>query len=143
MSSSSSSYIVLNNKKMMKAAVAGLIVAGADNMIFKNPNLQACAMSGASAAVGILGVSVFIEDIMTMLPTYQPLGAATKGVEQRVIETCAGVASSYVISNYILNTPTSSQQMLPKLAVIAVADVLAETAADIFMSETIDPFSPM
>ena len=89
----SASYIVLNNKKMLKAAAAGVICAAADNVLLKNTNLKSCAMFGGSAAAGILGISVVIEDIMKMMPTYQPLGASTKGVEQRVIEKLCGAGS--------------------------------------------------
>ena len=138
----SASYIVLNTKKMLKAAAAGVICAAADNVLLKNTNLKSCAMFGGSAAAGILGISVVIEDIMKMMPTYQPLGASTKGVEQRVMETLCGAGAAYAV-NYLLKVDNSTTKMLPKLAIIAVADVLAETAADMFMSETIDPFSPM
>jgi len=141
MSGNSSSYIVLNNKKMFKAAVAGVIAAAADNVVLKNPNINNCALFGASTAAGILGVSVFIEDIMTMMPTYQALGASTKGVEQRVIETLCGGAAAYAVNMLILKTPYTEKQMLTKLAIVAVADVLSETAADAWMSEKIDPFS--
>ena len=139
--SASKSYIVLNNKKMFKAAAAGVIAAAADNVVMKNQDLQSCAVFGGATAAGILGVSLFIEDIMTMMPTYAPLGTATKGVEQRVIETMVGSASSYAVNFFLLKNEYSAQQMLPKIAIVAVADVLAETAADMFMSETIDPFS--
>ena len=139
--STSTSYIVLTNKKMLKAGVAGIIAAAADNVIMKNPNLKNCALFGASAAAGILGVSVFIEDIMTMLPTTQAFGTSTKGIEQRVIETICGAGAAYAINNFIIKTPYTTQQMLPKLAIITVADVLAETAADAWMGQTIDPFS--
>ena len=139
--SATTSYIVLNNKKMFKAGVAGVIAAAADNFLLKNSNLKSCGLFGGSVSLGILGVSVFIEDIMTMLPTYQPLGAYTKGVEQRVIETMAGAGSAYAINYFLLKTDNTTSKMLPKLFIVAAADVLAETAADMFMSETIDPFS--
>ena len=138
--STSTSYIVLTNKKMLKAGVAGIIAAAADNVIMKNPNLKNCALFGAASAAGILGVSVFIEDIMTMLPATQALGTYTKGIEQRVIETICGAGAAYAINNFIIKTPYTTQQMLPKLAIITVADVLAETAADAWMGDTIDLF---
>lgn len=139
--SATKSYIVLNNKKIFKACMTGVLVAAAENQVMNNYDLKSCALSGGAAAAGVFGSSIVIEQVMTMMPTYKFAGEATSGIEQRIIEGLCGSASSYAINYFLLNNEYSAQQMLPKMAIIAVSTVLAETAADVFMSEDINPFS--
>ena len=76
-----------------------------------------------------------------MIPTHTPLGNLGKGVEQRVVEILGGTAGVYAMNHFLLKNEYSIQQMLPKMGIIAVADLVGEGVADVMMGEKVDFFN--
>ena len=126
---------------ILKAVVAGAVAAGADHLVMKNPNLQSCAMFGGATAAGVFGVSLVIDPILRMVPTHTPIGNLGKGVEQRIVEILGGTAGVYALNHFVLKNEYTVQQMLPKMAIIAVADLVGEGIADVMMGERFDLFN--
>ena len=126
---------------ILKAVVAGGVAAAADHLVMKNPNLQSCAMFGGATAAGVFGVSLVIDPILHMIPTHTPLGNLGKGVEQRVVEILGGTAGVYALNHFVLKNEYTVQQMMPKMAIIAVADLVGEGIADVMMGEKVDFFN--
>ena len=126
---------------ILKACVAGAVAAGADHLVMKNPDLKSCAMFGGATAAGVFGVSLVIDLILHMIPTHTPIGNLGKGVEQRVVEILGGTAGVYAMNHFLLKNEYSIQQMLPKMGIIAVADLVGEGVADVMMGERLDLFN--
>ena len=76
-----------------------------------------------------------------MIPTHTPIGNLGKGIEQRIIEILGGTMGVYALNHFVLKNEYTVQQMLPKMAIIAVADLVGEGIADVMMGERFDLFN--
>ena len=126
---------------ILKAVVAGGVAAAADHLVMKNPDLKSCAMFGGATAAGVFGVSLVIDPLLKMIPTHTPIGNLGKGIEQRVLECCGATAGVYAMNKFLLHNEYSMKEMLPKLAIIAIADLIGEGVSDVMMGEKLDFFN--
>ena len=120
MSTSSSS-----NGDILKAITAGAVVVAADKFILKQSNMQSSLYFGAAAAAGIY----FSGNLAKMLPDMSSMGA-TKTVGTRLVEVGAGSGASILINKYVLNNDYNTTQIMTKVGVVVLADVIGEYVSD-------------
>lgn len=131
---------------MIKAGVAGAAFGLAEHLVLKNGNIEACAMDGASVAGGIIAISTVSESLLgTLNAPFLDKGASmtgmVKGIEQRVLETVGGAGGAYAINFFLFKAQLSQRDMMTKLAMIVVADLIGEAAADLMTGQDFDLFA--
>ena len=131
---------------IIKAGVAGGAFALAEHLVLKNGNIEACAMNGASIAGGIVAISTVSESILGTLnsPFVEKGGSMTgmvKGIEQRVLETAGGAGGAFAINYFLFKAQLSQRDMMTKLGMIVVADLIGEAVADLMTGQDFDLFA--
>ena len=125
-----SSYL---SHAVVKPLVAGITAGALDHFLMKNTDLKSCAMLGGAVGAGIFSVS-WVEPIVSPLfPTATPIGNIGKDLEGRMIEVILGSASAYAINRLVLKNEYSSRDLMYKVGIVAVADIVGETACEFFL----------
>jgi hypothetical protein len=118
----------MSENTLLKPLITGATVVAIDKFVMKNDNMNESLYFGAAAAAGIYGGSMVAKAMPLTLPSGDYFDGKT--VELRVAEVTVGAGIAYALNKYVLKNDYSQDQMLNKLAVIAVADFIREYAVD-------------
>jgi hypothetical protein len=130
MASKTKSFI---SHAIAKPVVAGAAAAAAEYFIMKNQNVKKCAMFGGAVGLGIAAVSPVEMIISPYFPTNTPMGHIGKALEGRIVEVACGSAAAYALNRFVLKNEMTNNDLLYKLAIICVADIIGETVCEIMM----------
>ena len=118
----------MSENTLLKPLITGATVVAIDKFVMKNDNMNESLYFGVAAAAGIYGGSMIAKAMPLPLPSGDYFSGKT--VELRVAEVTVGAGVAYTINKYALKNDYSQDQMLNKLAVLAVSDFIAEYAVD-------------
>jgi hypothetical protein len=116
-----------------KPVIAGITAGLMDHFVMKNPDLKRCGMFGASVGLGIMAVSPVEMIVSPYFPTNTPMGHIGKALEGRIVEVACGSAAAYSLNRFVLKNEYTSQDLLYKLGIIVVADIVGETACELML----------
>lgn len=125
-------------KKIVTASFVKPVIAASsifliDRFVLNNTNTKSNILFASSVGVGIFFASSLGALLKNHFPTSTPIGALNKNLESRFVEIVSGSGSAYLINNFILKNDYSYNQMLYKLGLIVVSDLVAETVAEIVL----------
>ena len=127
----------ITKRAITASLVKPLIGAGSifliDRFLLNNTNVKSNILFASSVGVGFFFSSSLGALVKNKFPTSTPLGALNKNMECRIVEIVSGSGSAYVINNFILKNDYSCDQMLYKLGLIVVSDLIAETVSEIIL----------
>ena len=118
----------MSENTLLKPLITGATVVAIDKFVMKNDNMNESLYFGAAAAAGIYAGTMIAKAMPLPLPSGDYFDGKT--LELRVAEITAGAGIAYALNKYVLKNDYSQDQMLNKLAVIAVADFISEYATD-------------
>ena len=90
-------------------------------------------MFGGAVAAGIVAVSPVEALVTAYSPTHTLIGKLGKGVEHRVMEITCGSAAAYALNRFVIKNEYTNRDLLYKLAIVAVADIVGETLCEVMM----------
>lgn len=116
-----------------KPLFAGVAASLLDHFVMKNSDIKSNAMFGASVGAGIFSVSWVEPIISPMMPTNTPMGKVNKFAEGRLVEIALGSASAYALNAYVLKNEYTSKEMMYKVGIVAVADIIGESLSEFLL----------
>ena len=129
----------MSESTILKPLITGATVVALDKLIMKNDNMNESMYFGVAAMAGIYGGSMIAKAMPLPLPSGEYFSGKT--VELRVADITVGVGAAYVINKVALKNDYSQDQMLNKLAVLAVADFISEYAVDYLQGNKLSYFT--
>ena len=122
-------------KKVITASLVKPIIAASSIFLIDRffLNTKSNLLFASSVAVGVFFSSSLGALVKNKFPTSTPLGSLNKNMESRVVEIVSGSGSAYLINNFILKNDYSYDQMIYKLGLIVVSDLIAETVSEIVL----------
>ena len=122
----------------LKPLIAGGVAIALDKFYLNEGNMNKSIMFGAATAAGVFGGTL----LGPMAPDIQlPILGNGKGLEQRILEIGAGSGIAYGVNTYVLKNNSFRDEMIQKLGVIVVADLVSELAADFLGARPLSVFS--
>ena len=118
---------------VLKPLIGGIVCSLSDRFILKNDYLKSNILFGASVAAGIFVSSSIGLSLKNSFQTDTRIGKLNKNVESRIVEIIFGSSSAYIVNKFILKNDYSRQEIFYKLGIIAVSDLLAESASELFV----------
>ncbi len=117
--------------------MAGAVVA-IDRFVLKQTNLNNSLYFGVAGAIGVYTAGM----VATMVPLPLPSGTYFDGktLELRILEITIGSGVAYGINRFVLKNDFNKNDMMLKVGVIAVADVISELADDYLSSRPLSFF---
>jgi hypothetical protein len=61
------------------------------------------------------------------------MGHIGKALEGRIVEVACGSAAAYSLNRFVLKNEYTSQDLLYKIGIIVVADIVAETVCELML----------
>ena len=120
----------------VKPLVVGAICVAADKFLLNEPYLDKSLYFGGAASVGVFLASSSGLILDKYVPKQSYFDSETvKTLEARIVEVGFGAISYYGVSSLLLNIPFNKNELLKKLGILVVADVLSETLIRV-MNET-------
>ena len=118
---------------IVKPVVAGVAAGAMDHFVMGNPDLKRCGLFGGAVGLGIMAVSPVEMIVSPYFPTNTPMGHIGKALEGRIVEVACGSAAAYALNRFVLKNEYTSQDLLYKLAIVAAADIVAETFCELML----------
>ena len=118
----------------VKPLVVGGLCFAADKFILQEPYFERSAIFG-----GVCGASVFFAATVGQVITpYIPQSFATsetfQTIEGRMVEIALGSVSYALVSKFVLGTEFNQNEMMKKLAILAVSDIAGEFVAKMIIN---------
>ena len=108
---------------LLKPVVVGMIAASIDKFYLGERNTMRSAYFGAAVAVGNYSAE-YIAPLVNMLPI-PTIGKNLydgKTLVNRIVEVGSSTAVAYVLNKYVMNNDPYNNELLTRVAIIAVAD---------------------
>lgn len=132
MSPNSQKLVNVGNAMFIKPVIAGAIAGAGEKFIMKGSNTTALYFAGAVA--GGIAVSGTIGKLLEpAVPTATSIGSMLgKSLEHRIIEVTCGTSVAFAVNKFILKNEwrTDMHDVMIRVAIISVADVLSEFIVD-------------
>jgi len=128
---------IFDTSSMVKSATGAGLAFAFDKFWFQERNFTNSAYFAGSVGLGLaVGGAVG-----AMAPDYD-LGSfgSSKAIESRISEIIFGTGTAYLVNKFALKNDYSRNQLLEKLAVIAICDVVGELVSDAVAGREINPF---
>ena len=117
--------------------MAGAVVA-LDRFVLKNSNLNNSLYFGVAGAIGIYMGGMVAKAIPLPLPSGDYFDGKT--LELRIAEITIGTGVAYGLNRFVLKNDFNKNEMMKKVGVLAVADVISELADDYLSSRPLSFF---
>ena len=124
----------MDESLMKPLAVAGVAMA-LDQFVLGETNIMRTAYFGGAVVVGSYAsefVAPLVKDVAGFIPTVSKSLYDSKTLAERIIEISASSGCAYVLNKYVLGNDIYRDEVLKRIAVIAVSDVIATYALDYF-----------
>lgn len=116
-----------------KPLVAGITAGIADHYVMKKTDLTSNLYFGAAVGGGIFAVSWVEPLVSPYFPTKTPVGAIGKALEGRIVEIALGSGAAFAMNRYVLKNDYTQKDLLMRLGIIAVADIIGETVCELLI----------
>ena len=117
---------------VVKPVVTGAIVGAVEKFYFKNGDKE-CLYTAGAVAIGVLGTS-WVEPLTSnFFPTATVVGASGKFLEGRIVEIACASGACYGLTRFVFKTEMNPKFFMQKIAVIALADTVAEGITDLLV----------
>ena len=112
----------------LKPILTGGVIVLLDKFVLNQPDMTSSIYFGLAGTAGIFAA----QNIVPMLPAQPSLSTMidTKTLESRVLEIGLGAGATYGINRFILNNDLRPNDLMQKVAIIAVADFISEYVDD-------------
>ena len=118
---------------IVKPVVAGVTAGALDHFVMGNSNIKSNAMFAGAVGGGIMAVSWVEPIISPLFPSKTSIGHIGKALEGRVVEIACGSASAYALNHFVLKNEYTSRDLMYKVGVIAVADIVGESICELLL----------
>jgi hypothetical protein len=116
-----------------KPLFAGLTAGLIDHYYMGTTDMKQNLYFGGSVGAGIFAVS-FVEPLVSpCFPTHTPMGNIGKALEGRIVEIALGSGAGYAMNKYVLKNDYNSANLLTRLGIVIVADVIGETVCEFLL----------
>ena len=117
----------------IKPVLAGVIAGVLDRTVLKNEDMQSNATFALSVSAGTFLSGMIGQKIGdTLMPIDQVLYTfSSKTILQRAIEITTSSGVSYLGNRYLFSNDYNQSNMVRRIGVIAISEVIAEYATDI------------
>jgi len=118
----------MSESTLLKPLVMAGTVVAIDKFVMNNPNMTESLYFGVAGAVGVYTGGMVAKALPLPLPSGDYFSGKT--LETRLAEISIGAGAGYGLNRYVLKNDYSYDQMLNKLAILAVSDFISEYAVD-------------
>ena len=122
-----------SNNGFLKPICIGAVAVGLDKFYLQEQNMQRSLIFGALTASGSYLSEIVAPHVVPNLPSLNAEIYNGKQLGERITEVGIDTASVYVVNKYVLGNDIYRDEMLQRMGVIAVADVVGT-----YISEYID-----
>jgi hypothetical protein len=126
--SSASANSTQMSTDFIKPAVGAAVAVAADKFILNNTNMNQSLIFGAAVGGALYAASVITPTMPVLIPTATLSNGKT--IEDRVLEITAGSVGAYTINRFVFKNDFNRNDMMKKIAIVALADFVGEYASD-------------
>lgn len=119
---------------MFKPVLAGVYASLIDKYYLQEPDTTRSLYFGGCVAVGIYS-SEYLSPMVNLIGNIPSLNVQlynSKTLAQRITEVGTSTAVTFTLNRYILQNDIYKNEILTRVAIIAVADILSEYTSDYF-----------
>lgn len=124
----------MTDSSMFKPVLAGVYATIIDKYYMQEPDMTRSLYFGGAVAVGIY-TSEYLSPMVNLIGHIPSLNVQlynSKTLAQRITEVGTGASVTFVLNRYILQNDIYKSEILIRVAIIGVSDVLAEYTSDYF-----------
>ena len=116
------------NQTMIKPFVVGGLCILADQLLLNERYLEKSLYYGAAATSGVFIASSSGLVLERYIPKQTYFDSSTmKTIEGRIAECGFGSLAYYGVSTFVLNSPFDKNDLMKKVAILIVADIISES----------------
>ena len=123
------------DESLMKPLAVAAVAMTLDQFFLGETNIMRTAYFGGAVVIGSYAseyVAPLIKDVAGFIPSLNKGLYDSKTLAERIIEISASSGCSYVLNKNVLGNDIYRDEVLKRIAVIAVSDVIATYALDYF-----------
>jgi hypothetical protein len=124
----------MSESTLLKPIVMGVVIVGIDKMYMQNENMTESVYFGMAGAAGAYFGAAAAKAMPLPLPSGEYFDGKT--VEMRIAEIGIGAGVGYGLNMFVLKNDYNQNDLGKKLALLAVADFVAEYAVDYIQGRT-------
>ena len=124
----------MSETTLLKPLVMGATIVALDKFVMKTQNMNESLYFGLAGAVGAYGGAMVAKAMPLPLPSGDYFDGKT--VEMRIAEIGIGAGVGYGLNMFVLKNDYNQNDLGKKLALLAVADFVAEYAVDYIQGRT-------
>ena len=128
------SVVNIISQSAIKPLVVGSLCFVGDKYILQEPYFERSAIFGAVCGGSVFFASTAGQLIQPYLPQNFMTSELAQTIEGRLIEVSLGAISYGIVSKFVLNTEFNKDEMMKKLAILAVSDVVGEFVAKMIVN---------
>ena len=118
------------NHSLIKPVVAGVTASAVDKYLLGEQNMSKSAIFGVCVAGGVLASEAVAPHIVPDLPSLNSQIYNGKQLGLRITEVTSATVSVFAVNKFLLRNDNYSGEVLKRMSIIAVSDVVGEYAAD-------------
>lgn len=121
---------------LIKPLVSAGVAVALDVFYMKETSISRSLTLGGSVATGVY-LGSMVGDIVPEMDAMPDVLGNGKGLFSRVAEVGSSVASSFLINKYVLKNTSYREDLMQKVGVIVVADLVGEVVSDFLAGQPI------
>ena len=128
------SVVNIVSMSVVKPLVVGSLCFAGDKFILQEPYFERSAIFGAVCGGSVFFAASCGQLIQPYLPQNFMTNETFQTIEGRLVEIGLGAVSYGIVSKFVIGTEFNKDEMLKKLAILSVADVMGEFVAKMIIN---------